>query len=173
MDGLNNIEKVKQSTAVSSITQNKTVLLPHTIKSEENFAAIKPNAEIIGMKVNTAKTQFLCISSNSNYEVKSYIRTMDTEIKSSNELKILGFWFGNKPNINIHVNKLLDKFPSRLWSLGQLKKSGMCPADLLIILRPVLDFAAYHPLLTSSQTIVLENLQKRALKIVYGHQSIM
>ena len=174
IDDLNNIEKVKQSTAVSVISEAKTILLPHAIKLEENFIRIKQRAELIGMKVNSSKTQLLCISGNSAFTVKAYIRTETEEIRSGEELKILGFWFGPKPNVNLHVEKMLAKFRTRLWSLRHLKKSGMSPADLLLvfttILRPVLDFAApaYHPLLTVGQTKDLEMLQKKALKIVYG-----
>ena len=41
IDDLNIVEKVKQSTAISSITENVTTLLPHAIKSERNFNLIK------------------------------------------------------------------------------------------------------------------------------------
>ena len=101
VDDLNNIEKVKQSTAISLISQTKTELMPHAIKSERNFARIEENALRIGMKVNAAKTQLLCISGNAHFEVRSYIRTQTQEIKSGKELKLLGFWFGDKPNVNV------------------------------------------------------------------------
>ena len=175
IDDVNNIEKVKQVNAVSVISEARTVILPHAIKSERNFAAIKEMAERDGMKVNAQKTQLLCISTNNQCTVQSYIRTQnEEEIKSTDELKILGFWFGNKPNAAVHVDKLQKKFRSRLWSLRHLKKSGMSASGLLVVycsvLRPVLDFAcpSYHPLLTQNQKHSLESLQKKALKIVYG-----
>ena len=116
----------------------------------------------------------LCISSSTN-TIKSYIRTdSGQEIRSGDELKILGFWFGTKPTVSVHVTKLTEKFRSRLWSLRHLKRSGMSSNDLLFIytsvLRPVLDFACptYHSLLTSTQADCLETLQRKALKIVYS-----
>ena len=174
IDDLNNIEKVKQSTALSVISENKTILLPHAIKLEKNFTRVKNRAQEIGMKVNSTKTQLLCVSGNHSCTVKAYIRTDDEEIVSGDELKILGFWFGPKPNVNVHVEKMLAKFRARLWSLRHLKRAGMSSADLLLVfvtvLRPVLDFAApvYHPLLTVCQTKDIELLQKKAMKIIYG-----
>ena len=174
IDDLNNIEKVKQSTAISIISDHKTTILPHAVKSETNFGLIKSRAEEMGMRVNAGKTQLLCISSNNVCRVQSYIRFDGEEIRSSSELKILGFWFGSKPNVDVHVNKLLSKFRSRLWALRHLKKSGMSPGDLLFVyttvLRPLLDFAAptYHSLLNIGQTLSLEALQKKALRIVYN-----
>ena len=126
------------------------------------------------MKVNTSKTQLLCISGNSAFNVQSYIRTTNEEIRSTEELKILGFWFGSTPNVNLHVEKMLNKFRSRLWALRHLKKSGMTTSDLLFVfttmLRPVLDFAVptYHPLLSIGQSRNIEALQKKALRVVYG-----
>ena len=174
IDDLNTIEKVKQSTAVSVLSANRPVIKPHAIMSERNFERIKVQAENIGMRVNSEKTQLLCITGNTVNSVQSYIRTSDgKEITSGTELKILGFWFGPNPNVNVHVSKLKDKFRSRLWSLRHLKRSGMQSVDLLFvyltIIRPVLDFAvpAYHPLLSATETANLESLQKRALKIVF------
>ena len=150
-------------------------MLPHAIKSELNFNRIKCEAESIGMKVNSEKTQLVCISGNPTINVKSYIRPGSSqEIQSGEELKILGFWFGTSPNVDVHVRKLEEKFRARLWSMRHLKRSGMTSSDLLItyisVLRPVLDYAApaYHSLLSVGQTKKLESLQKRALKIVYG-----
>ena len=174
IDDLNTIEKVKQSTAITSYSEAKPLVKPHAIKSERNFENIKQRAESIGMRVNSDKTQLLCITGNTTSVVQSYIRTEGKEIKSGNSLKILGFWFGPNPNVNVHIQKLKEKFRSRLWSLRHLKRSGMQPSDLLFvylsILRPVLDYAVptYHPLLTLAQSDNLESLQKRALKIVYG-----
>ena len=124
IDDLNNIEKVRHHDAVSIVSEEKQVLLAHAEKSEKNFTATKKRAEEIKMKVNSEKTQLLCISASVGSEVKSYIRVDNTEIQSVNELKILGFWFGNRPNVNLHVSKLCQKFRSMLWTLSRLRRSG-------------------------------------------------
>ena len=145
------------------------------MKSEENFTSIKNRAEQMNMRVNTDKTQLLCVSANQFSNIKSYIRYDNTEMQSVDELKILGFWFGSKPNVDVHINKLCEKFRSKLWILRKLRKAGMDQNDLLTVfktvIRTVADFASptYHSLLNKSQTTQLEQLQRRALKIIYGH----
>ena len=53
----------------------------------------------------------------------------------------------------------------------------MAESDLLFVylsvLRPVLDFAvpAYHSLLTAAQSLQLERLQLKAMKIIYSHDT--
>ena len=138
---------MKQSTAVCTISEGKMSVLSHAIKSEKIFNSIKKKAEDIGMRVNGKKTQLLCITGSTTSKIRTYIRTeAGQEIKSAEELKLLGFWFGNKPNVNVHVKKLSEKFRARLWSLRHLKRSGMSSSDLLFVyqavLRPVLDFTA-------------------------------
>ena len=174
IDDMNNLEKVRTDNAIVRISEDKQVVLAHAIKSQENFDHVKGRAEEIKMKVNSAKTQLLCVSGNMNNNTKSYIRTEGTEIQSGESLKILGFWFGNRPNVHVHLGKMLTKFKSRLWTLRHLQKSGMTQNDLLIVyrtvLRPVLDFAvpAYHTLMTATEREEVEKLQRRALKIVFG-----
>ena len=41
IDDLNNIEKVKQSTALCSISESRMNVFPHAIKSERNFDTIR------------------------------------------------------------------------------------------------------------------------------------
>jgi len=127
------------------------------------------------MLVNNSKTQMVCISANTASVIKSYIRIDDEEIQSTDELKLLGFWFGNRPNADVHVSKLAGSFRSKLWALRKLRRAGMDCHDMLIVyksvLRSVLDFVAptYHPLLNKTQTNLLEQLQRRALKVVFGY----
>ena len=127
------------------------------------------------MTVNDKKAQLLCISGNYDSDINTYIRTdSDTEIVGGEGLKLLGFWFGRRPNVSLHVEKLEKKFRSRLWALRHLKRSGLSQEDLLCVylavLRPILDFASptYHSLLTKQQSQALEALQKRAVKIIFG-----
>ena len=90
---------------------------------------------------------------------------------------MLGFWFGRRPNANVHVKKMAAKFRSRLWALRHLKNAGMEVEDLkkiyISVVLPVLDFACptYHPLLSQTQADLLESLQKRASKIIFGFGS--
>ena len=177
IDDFNNIEKIRSRDAPCHITVNKKVVHSRAFKSEHLFENITKRAEDIKMRVNQSKTQLLCISGNNDQITNSYIKTNDGRIDSGEELKILGFWFGRTPSAGTHIDKMLSKFRSRLWSLRHLKRNGMSAEDLLFvyktILRPVLEFAAptYHSLLTKTQSEKIEALQKRALKIIYGVES--
>ena len=89
-------------------------------------------------------------------------------------MKILGFIFGTDPDVGEHVKALSLKFRKRVWVLRHLKKSGIPTTDLVklyqSLVAPVLDYTSvvYHSMLNKSQVLMLENLQKLALKIIYG-----
>ena len=97
------------------------------------------------------------------------MRTDEGRINSTKELKILGFTFGCRPDAGTHLNKLETK-----WALRCLKKAGFQPDKLLVlfnaVLRPVIEYCSstYHSLLTKDQSNRLEDLQARALKVIYG-----
>ena len=177
IDDINNVEKVCHSNAISKTTSEKRRILAHAQHSEKNFKSVKAKATSIQMSVNDSKTQLLCVSGNTDNVISTYIRTEDNkEIVSGDSLKLLGFWFGKRPNADVHVEKISAKFRKRLWALRHLSNSGMSKDDLKKIyistLRPVLDFVSptYHPLLTQQQSAQLEALQKRAAKIIYGFE---
>ena len=164
------VEKIRHCDAIT----NKQVVRAHAPQSQEFFRNISSRATELNMRVNESKTQVLCISAAKNSVVTSYINTDCDRISSGSELKILGFWFGEAPNVSLHVEKTVAKFRARLWTLRHLKRSGMSTSDLLFIyssiIRPVIDFASntYHSMLSAGLSYSLECLQKRALKIIYG-----
>ena len=126
------------------------------------------------MRVNK-KTQLLCMSSSLISDVTSFIDTEDNEkIVAGETLKILGFVFGTRPNVQEHVRSVIKKFNARSWTIWNLKKVGLPTNDLLKIyfslVRPVIEYAAsaYHSLLTNEQSEEIERLQKRILKVIYG-----
>ena len=118
----------------------------------------------------------LCMFGAIHSDQTTYITIGDTaeKIWAQDELKILGFIFGTKPNANAHIEKLMRTFRCRLWLLRRLKQADIENKDMLklykVIVLPVLDHAAviYHSLLTNEQTNALEGLQSSALKIIYG-----
>ena len=122
-----------------------------------------------------SKTQMICISASQD-EVKSYMNVDGKRMLSGQSLKILGFTFGTRPNVNTHVNLMLMTLRRRLWIINHLKRSGMSTRGLKTIygsmVRSVADFAApaYHSLLTGIQTEAIERIQKKAVKTIYGHQ---
>ena len=126
------------------------------------------------MKVNASKTQLLCIHSNANSVITSYIRDGNMEINSSDSLKILGFHFGTDPNAVLHVTKTIDKMYSKLWTLRFLKKAGMKRENLVGIykdvIRPSAEYSSvvYNSLIPEYLSHKLESVQKQAIKNFYG-----
>ena len=126
------------------------------------------------MRVNTNKTQLLCISATATSDVTSYIKSGGTKIESTDRLKILGFMFGNTPSVRPHIDYMLMKARKKMWTMRNLKKAGMLADDMLkvfnTVIRPVFDYAVstYHSMMTKEMIIELENVQKRACRIIYG-----
>ena len=174
VDDYNVIEKVRTTGAASHFTEGKPKYEVHANLSEGVFKKVKNDSADLGMLVNDDKTQLLCIHHLGN-QMSSYIHLDDgTRIKSSQTLKILGFTFGQKPDVSENTSLLVNKTSSMLWGLRHLKRSRMRQENLLqvykAVVRPVLDFAAvaYHSILTKRQAEEIERLQLRSMKIVFG-----
>ena len=173
VDDFVHIEKVKHQGAISHITTGRQVLQPHAWKTEHAFEDNSVVSAELGMKINPNKTSMVCISASES-KIEAYFDSMGTRITSSDEMKVLGFWFDSRPDASLHVKKLEEKFRGKLWAMRFLRDSGMEPPDLLYtyktLLRPVIDFATptYGPMLNTDQSERIEGLQRRALKIVYG-----
>ena len=75
IDDINNIEKVCHSNAISSTSCDKRRIMAHAQHCEENFAAVKIRASSFQMSVNDSKTQLLCLTGNTDNDIRTYIRT--------------------------------------------------------------------------------------------------
>ena len=126
------------------------------------------------MMVNSKKTQMLCINACKHNNVSSYIETEGDKIASTNGLKLLGFNFDCRPNANGHVELLIEKFYSRLWTIRFLKRSGLGEEKLLevynSVIRSAVEYCAviYHSMIPASLSNKLEGIQRQALHIIYG-----
>ena len=69
----------------------------------------------------------------------------------------------------------LRQKPEKLWFMKQLRKTGVSQDDLLMyyhsVVRPVLEytFPCWHLNLTKEQTKQLEDVQRRALQVIFGN----
>ena len=142
--------------------------------SENLFRNINELAADIGMLVNGEKTQMLCIHPCRHNKVTTHIVNNSVKIESGATMKILGFTFDSRPNANCHVELLIERFYSRLWTLRFLKRSGLGQEDLLSIyysvLRSAVEYCAtvYHSMIPVYLAEKLEKIQRQALKIIYG-----
>ena len=162
------------SEGIRSISSQKMLVDVRATKSEKFYRTVENNASSIGMSVHAKKTQLLCISPSLHSVVNSYIKINGELISDQHELKILGFFFGRKPDVSHQIDSLSLKFRRRVWILRHLKKANIPPTDLVKLYKslvlPVLDHTSvvYHSMLNHHQITELENLQKLALKIIYG-----
>ena len=147
------------------------------IRTQNLFKQIVLIAEAMGMKVNAAKTMLLCISDSRTYEAAAFFEDSEgTLIESQNSMKVLGLHLSNRPNMNAQVEAICRKFRARIWLLRHLHHNGFTEDELLRVYKSIIlpchDYCStvFHSSLTLSQTIILERLQSKALKAIYGFE---
>ena len=177
VDDVNAGETLPITGATLLLSQNKERRILRSRGCESSFATINQNAACIGMKVNPAKTQLLCVSGATHVETTSFIETGHATIKSQESMTILGFAFNHRPNVDAHMDLIRNKFNSRAWLIRHLKRAGIDNRDVRDIYRAVVRSAieyavpAFHSLLTVGQSQELESMQRRALKSIYGYKT--
>ena len=176
IDDLNIGEVHPLESAKCHFSQQKEVKRIHALHCQKKFKDKKDCTEAIGMKINAKKTQLLCVSDSRHSDIVSYINADDERIESVQEMKILGFIFQNRPNVNAHVKYCITKYNKALWALNHLKRANIDTVTLLetykVMLRPLLEYcsAVFNPMLTDDLVKQLERQQSTALKIIYGFE---
>ncbi|CAH1257327.1 Hypp1820 [Branchiostoma lanceolatum] len=88
--------------------------------------------------------------------------------------KVLGIWLQSNLKWDKQVCESTKKANKRMFMLRRLKTFGLSTPDLVTVycgyIRPILEYCApvYHHSLTNKQTITLENVQRRACRIILG-----
>ena len=127
-------------------------------------------------KFNSLKTFLICITDLKTYQAGAFI--IDEEgstIDSGQRMKVLGLNFTYRPDMTSQTEAICQKFRSRIWYLCHLHHNGFSQEELLRVYKttilPCHDYCSniFHSSLTMSQTIVLERLQAKALKVIYGY----
>lgn len=91
-----------------------------------------------------------------------------------NQFKLLGVVVNNQLKWGDHVDYICSKINKRLYFLKHLKRADLSSEDLLTyyrsVIRPVAEYACqvWHSSLTAAQSRQLEQLQRRAVKIIYN-----
>ena len=127
------------------------------------------------MKVNTKKTNLICISDSLNYKTCAYIEDRDgVQIESGERLKLLGWHFSSRPNVDAYLEVMKRRFRERYWVLRHLKHNGFSTTELptvyASVVRPVADYMMeiYQSMLTDAQDQAVERLQSHALRCIFG-----
>ena len=177
VDDVLGAEKLYNDAGKLHTTAEKQTSSIYAKRSEELINAITTSAAELGLRVNAKKTQMVCISGQISTENTTFIREADTgqKVLSSENMKILGFNFSNKPTVDLHIESTIKKVKKRLWLLRNLKNARATKKDLTdcytCFVRPVLDFCSnvYHPMISKHHSDLLEKTQASALKIIYGY----
>lgn len=171
------VEKVNYGrTAIENIggEQVKVRCAP---KTQNGFRSISSRAEDKGMVVNSLKTQLLVVSDALNYTPRAYILDRDqNRIDCKDSMKVLGFTFGKKPTMHLHVDTIVKKIRRNYWKLRLLKKFGFNEEELVKTYKshilPGADYldVVYHSSLTDEMDERLEQAQVGALRAIFGYK---
>ena len=168
------IETVPRESAIRHVSAaNPTEFIPANALTPLLENIIRRTEEI-GMKVNCKKTQLLCLTPDNGYTPWSSITTPDGDIQSSDCMKLLGFLLGTAPGVSDHFEFLRKKFRARFWRLIHLRRAGMRHLQLYkiyaVLVRPVLEAncVIFHPMLTVTQSLALERMQKQVFRLCFG-----
>ena len=125
-------EKVNFENA-DEVPGTNTVKKKHAIPSQNAFNSTASRAGAKGMKVNTLKTNILCVSDAMSYSPVVYIEAGGEELasKPGATFKLLGFVMSDRPTVRAHVDSILKKFRQRYWTLYNLKKHGFTQEELV------------------------------------------
>ena len=100
----------------------------------------------------------------------------DGVIAQQQSVKLLGVFIQQNLKWDQHVNEMLRKANGKLHMLRLLKHHNVPTSDLLTVfnsyIRPTVEYAVpvWNPGLTKEHVRKLENIQKRALKIILGRE---
>ena len=147
----------------------------HAVATQNVFRHVVRRVEARGTKVNTDKTNIICISDSQNFKVSSYFYDAEGgRIDSTDSLKVLGWNFSSRPGVEAHVDTMIRQFRERYWTLCHLRHNGFTAEELVIayltIVRPVADYMmeVYHSMLMDRHDEAIERLQTHALKCIFG-----
>ena len=107
-------EKVNFENAIE-IPGEGSIEKKHAIPSQNAFIAMSGKAESKGMRVNTLKTNVLCVSDAMSFTPVAYIEAGGEELasKPGSKFKLLGFIMSDRPTVRAHVDSILKKFRQR------------------------------------------------------------
>ena len=149
----------------------------HALPTQNAFRSVTTKAMEKGMVVNTKKTALMCVSDALNYRPSAYIYDQENNrIDSTTSMKVLGFYFSDRPTVDLHVQNVIRQLRIRYWVLRHLGSVGFTLEELVrvykSVLLPIADYCcpAYHPMLNDQQDQLLERAQIGALRAIYGYE---
>ena len=130
-------------------------------------------SESNNMQLNCDKTKELVVNFTRSKKIVPPIDINGSSIERVHCAKLLGVLFSNDLTWEEHTQYICGKSAKRLYFLRLLKRAGVLQSEITAvyssIVRSVLEYACelWHPGLTKEQSMKIERIQKRALRIIY------
>jgi hypothetical protein len=158
-----------------SLIDGEQYRLKHDVATENVFRRTIDRATAQGMKVNINKTAMITVSDSISFKPEAFIEDDKGQVirGNSDSVKIVGFHFGRKPTVALHVYETISKVRRRYWILRHLKRHGLTENELVKVytshIRSCIEFAQviYGPMATAEQKADIEKLQSQSLRIIY------
>ena len=125
------------------------------------------------MKLNESKSKEMLISFKPNLALVPPLIINSNAVERVHTFKILGVLLFDDLSWKAHVDHMHSMTSQRLYYLRQLRRCGLSQSDLLAyyrtMIRPILEYACpvWHARHTKGESDIIENIQKRTLKIIY------
>ena len=137
----------------------------HAVKAQNVFKRTIRNAELIGMRASTDKTNLLLVSDSLSFKARAHSYSVEgLKLSSSDSLKLLGFRFGPKPTCLAHVEAVKRSFRGRYWLLIHMKQHYYNEKELVkaykTLVRPIAEYCSvvFHSMLTDRQDEEIKRL---------------
>ena len=139
---------------------------------------VKKYTVVNDMKLNLEKTKLMLFNKSKTIDFLPHLKVEDNEIEYVEEFKLLGVIFTTDLKFHRNTQHIVAKAYKRIWILKRLKKLGASTCRLLDVytkqIRSVLELGvpAWHSSLTQADKLLLERVQKVALRIIFGEKYV-
>jgi hypothetical protein len=129
------------------------------------------------MKLNVDKTKEMLIYFGKTPPSITPINIDGKQIEKVRTSRLLGLTINDRLNWSDHIQGLCKKAAQRMYFLILLKRAGIPTDDIAQVymstIRSLLEYACviWHPGLTQKESNMLEDIQKRAMRIIYPQHS--
>ena len=169
-------EKLNFGCTPVTTTPEGDIKMKQALPTQNAFQSITTSGKKKGMVVNASKKKLLCVSDSLKHKPKTFIQDTDgMRIDCVSELKLLGFYFSEKPTVSLHLERLVKNVRQRFWTLRHLRGVGFDDNELVRVYKssicPLAEYCcpAFHSMMTDEQDQQLENAQVGALRAIFGY----
>jgi hypothetical protein len=128
------------------------------------------------MKINTKKTKEMQLRPNRKNPLPA-LQLNGQPIERVASYKLLGLHVMDDLRWSVHISAICSRAAQRLHFLRQLKRAAVSSSDLIYyyqsVIRPVVEYACvvWHSSITKKQSELIERVQYRAAKIIFGYDN--